>query len=113
MAGFVTIAAIVYYSRPWTVPNSSNDVCTHLPDLILMDISLPGISGIEAMNILRNDPATAQIPVIALSANAMRSDIDKAMEAGFFRYLTKPIKINEFLVVLTDALEFVRTGSKP
>jgi CheY-like chemotaxis protein len=86
---------------------------THLPDLILMDISLPGISGIEAMNILRNDPATAQIPVIALSANAMRSDIDKAMEAGFFRYLTKPIKINEFLVVLTDALEFVRTGSKP
>jgi CheY-like chemotaxis protein len=43
----------------------------------------------------------------------MRSDIDKAMEAGFFRYLTKPIKINEFLVVLTDALEFVRTGSKP
>jgi signal transduction histidine kinase/CheY-like chemotaxis protein len=84
---------------------------THLPDLILMDISLPGISGIEAMSILRNDPVTARIPIIALSANAMRSDIDKAMEAGFFRYLTKPIKINEFLTVLTDALEFVRTES--
>jgi CheY-like chemotaxis protein len=84
---------------------------THLPDLILMDISLPGISGIEAMNILRKDPATAQIPVIALSANAMRSDIDRGMEAGFFRYLTKPIKINEFLAVLTEALKFARTES--
>lgn len=84
---------------------------THLPDLILMDISLPDRSGIEAMNILRKDPVTARIPVIALSANAMRSDIDKGMEAGFFRYLTKPIKINEFLTVLTDALDFVRTES--
>ena len=84
---------------------------THIPDVILMDISLPGISGIEAMNILRKDPATAQIPVIALSSNAMRSDIDRAMGAGFFRYLSKPIQINEFLAVLSDTLEFVRTES--
>ncbi len=83
----------------------------HLPDVILMDITLPGISGIEAMKILRKDPATASIPIIALSANAMRSDIDKGMEAGFFRYLTKPIKINEFLTVLNDALEFVKPVS--
>ncbi len=77
-----------------------------------MDISLPGISGIEAMSILRKDPATAHIPVIALSSNAMRSDIDRAMGAGFFRYLSKPIQINEFLTVLTDTLEFVRTESQ-
>jgi signal transduction histidine kinase/CheY-like chemotaxis protein len=83
----------------------------HLPDVILMDINLPGISGIEAMNILREDPATAHIPIIALSANAMRGDFDKGMEAGFFRYLTKPIKINEFLNALTDARDFVRTKS--
>ncbi len=78
----------------------------HLPDVILMDINLPGISGIEAMNILRNDPATKHIPVIALSANAILLDIEKGLEAGFFRYITKPIKINEFLKALDDALKF-------
>ena len=61
------------------------------PDVILMDINLPGISGIEALKILREDPATAHIPVVALSANAMPRDIEKGLEAGFFRYLTKPL----------------------
>ena len=78
---------------------------THHPDVILMDINLPGISGIEALKILRSDPATAQIPVIALSANAMPRDVEKGLQAGFFRYLTKPIKVNEFM----DTLE-VGTG---
>jgi PAS domain S-box-containing protein len=77
----------------------------HIPDVILMDINLPGISGIEAMNILRNDPATRHIPVIALSANAILRDIEKGLEAGFFRYITKPIKINEFLKALDEALK--------
>ena len=83
----------------------------HLPDVILMDINLPGISGIEALKILREDPATAHIPVIALSANAMPRDIEKGLEAGFFRYLTKPIKVNEFMDALDVALEFSETGS--
>ena len=65
-----------------------------------MDINLPGISGIEAMKILREDPATAHIPVVALSANAMPRDIEKGLEAGFFRYLTKPIKVKEFMDTL-------------
>ena len=78
----------------------------HLPDVILMDINLPGISGIQALKILREDPATTHIPVIALSANAMPRDIEKGLEAGFFRYLTKPIKINEFMKALDDALKF-------
>jgi len=78
----------------------------HLPDVILMDINLPGISGIEAMNILRKDPLTARIPIIALSANAMRRDVEKGLEAGFFSYLTKPIKIDEFMNALDDALNF-------
>jgi len=78
----------------------------HLPEVILMDINLPGISGIQALKILSNDPATAHIPVIALSANAMHRDIEKGLEAGFFRYLTKPIKINEFMNALDDALKF-------
>jgi CheY-like chemotaxis protein len=76
------------------------------PEVILMDINLPGISGIEALKILREDPATAHIPVVALSANAMPRDIEKGLQAGFFRYLTKPIKVNEFMDTLDVALEF-------
>ena len=86
---------------------------THLPDVILMDINLPGISGVEAMNILRQDPAMAHIPVIALSANAMPRDIEEGLEAGFFRYLTKPIKVNEFMNALDEALKFAETGKLP
>jgi PAS domain S-box-containing protein len=80
------------------------------PEMILMDINLPGISGIDAMLILREDPTTAHIPVVALSANAMPRDIVKGLEAGFFRYLTKPIKVNEFFTTLDDALEFAEQG---
>jgi len=76
------------------------------PDVILMDINLPGISGIEALRILGQDEATAHIPVIALSANAMARDIQKGLEAGFFRYLTKPIKVSEFIDALDMALDF-------
>jgi PAS domain S-box-containing protein len=81
---------------------------THQPEVILMDINLPGISGIEALKILREDPATAHIPIVALSANAMPRDIEKGLHAGFFGYLTKPIKVNEFMHTLDIALEFAR-----
>jgi PAS domain S-box-containing protein len=82
----------------------------HLPDVILMDINLPGINGFEALKILRSDAFTMHIPIIALSANAMPSDIERGLEAGFFRYLTKPIKINEFMSALDGALGFVEKG---
>ena len=81
----------------------------YLPELILMDINLPGVSGIEAMKILRADPATAHIPIIALSANALAHDIEKALAAGFFNYLTKPIKVDAFMAALDTALTFART----
>jgi len=81
-----------------------------LPDLILMDINLPGISGINALQLLRSDPATAHIPVIALSANAMPRDIRRGLDAGFFRYLTKPIKVNEFMDTLDTTLRFAESG---
>src|SRR4030067_641840 len=77
-----------------------------MPAVILMDINLPGISGIEAMTILRADPATAHIPIVAISANAMPNDIKKGLQAGFFRYLTKPLVVNEFMDSLGAALEF-------
>jgi PAS domain S-box-containing protein len=76
------------------------------PDVILMDINLPDISGIEVLKILRANPATANIPVVALSANAMPRDIAQGMQAGFFLYLTKPIKVDEFMETLDQALKF-------
>ncbi len=84
---------------------------TYLPEVILMDINLPGINGIEAMRILRADPLTAHIPIIAISANAVPRDIEKALEAGFFNYLTKPIKVNQFMDALDLALKFSQTAA--
>ncbi|MDZ4811026.1 MAG: ATP-binding protein [Pseudomonadota bacterium] len=81
------------------------------PDVILMDINLPGISGIRAMNILSQDPMTAKIPIIAVSANAMPRDIEKGLQAGFFRYLTKPIKVTEFMDTLDLALNHAKMRS--
>jgi CheY-like chemotaxis protein len=78
---------------------------TALPDVILLDINLPGINGFEILKLLREDPLTAHIPALALSANAMESDIRKGREAGFLRYLTKPIKVDEMMLALNAALE--------
>lgn len=79
--------------------------CSDPPDLILMDINLPGMSGIDAANLLRRNPLTANIPIVALSANAMSSDFKKASQAGFQEYLTKPIDVQQLLVVLNTLLE--------
>jgi PAS domain S-box-containing protein len=83
----------------------------HQPEVILMDINLPGITGLQALKILRDDPATRHIPVLAISANAMPRDIKTGLEAGFLRYLTKPIRVNEFMEVLDMALELSKTES--
>jgi len=69
---------------------------SQLPDVILMDLNLPGLSGFEVLAQLRREPDTARIPAIAVSANAMRADIERALAAGFARYLTKPIDIGQF-----------------
>ncbi len=82
------------------------------PAAILMDINLPGINGLEAMKILRADPSTAHIPIIALSANAVPNDIQKALKAGFFDYLTKPIKVNQFMDTLDMALKASDSAGK-
>ena len=82
-----------------------------VPDVILMDINLPGINGLKALRVLAEDPATAHIPVLALSANAIPRDIALGLEAGFFRYLTKPIKVNEFMAAIDLAVEFSRNAS--
>jgi CheY-like chemotaxis protein len=81
----------------------------HRPDIILMDIDLPRMDGIEALQHLRAGQKTRDIPVIAISANAMPDQINKAMEAGFLHYLTKPIKVDQLL----NVIDLVAADAKP
>jgi two-component system cell cycle response regulator DivK len=69
----------------------------HKPDLVLMDIQLPGMNGIDALGVLRGDPATAGIPVIAVTASVMQQDRKLITEAGFDGYIGKPINLKEFI----------------
>jgi len=77
---------------------------SHQPNLILMDINLPVMNGHEAKKVLAADVRTAHIPVIALTANAMLGEVRSGIEAGFFRYLTKPIDLNALYVAIDEAL---------
>jgi CheY-like chemotaxis protein len=76
----------------------------HKPDLILMDINMPIINGYAALRMLRSDPATAHIPVIALSSDAFPRQIEKGLAAGFFGYMTKPYKIGDLMHEMEFAL---------
>jgi len=74
------------------------------PDAVIMDINLPGISGLEAMKQLQQAPETRHIPVITLSAAAMVQDAKRVSSAGFYRYLTKPVQVDELMQVLEELL---------
>jgi two-component system cell cycle response regulator DivK len=76
-----------------------------LPDLVLMDIQLPGMNGIDALRVLRTDPQTAAIPVIAVTASVMQQDRKLITDAGFDAYVGKPINLKEFLEAVRVALE--------
>ena len=78
---------------------------TNPPDLIIMDINLPGMSGLETLDIMKRDAVTSRIPVIALSANAMAYDIERGLSAGFDRYLTKPIDLAALIAVFNESFE--------
>ena len=75
-----------------------------IPDLILMDIQLPGMNGIDALRVLRGQPDTARIPVIAVTASVMQQDRKLITEAGFDGYVGKPISLVEFLQAVNDML---------
>jgi CheY-like chemotaxis protein/anti-sigma regulatory factor (Ser/Thr protein kinase) len=81
------------------------------PDVIIMDINLPGISGVEALRLLREDPTTKDIPVIALTAAAAERERQRGLQAGFYGYLTKPVKVDELVAVLQAVLARTPTGS--
>lgn len=82
------------------------------PDIILLDINLPGMDGFEVLKLLRQREATRNTPVIAISANAMPKDIEKGFAAGFDDYITKPININALLKTVDDKLKKVKVKSK-
>ena len=69
----------------------------HVPDLILMDVQLPGIDGIEALGRIRADERTKSVPVVALTAQAMSGDRERFLEAGFDGYISKPVDVMEFI----------------
>ena len=77
----------------------------HKPDLVLMDIQLPGMNGIDALGVLRADAATAAIPVIAVTASVMQQDRKQITEAGFDAYIGKPINLKEFLETVRRMIE--------
>lgn len=79
-----------------------------LPDLILMDVQLPGMDGLEATAILRRDDATRAIPVIALTALAMKGDEERIRAAGCDGYIAKPLAYREFLAAITAQLVTVQ-----
>ena len=76
-----------------------------LPDLILMDTSLPGMDGLQATRILKGDPSTEQIPVVSLTANAMKGDEETARAAGALAYVTKPIDTRTFVQSVSEFLK--------
>lgn len=77
---------------------------SELPDVIILDINLPGMDGYEALSVLKRDPVTEHIPVVGLSANAMPYDIERGQKAGFYDYLTKPVEINHLIHTLNQLL---------
>jgi len=82
-----------------------------LPAVILLDINLPDINGFDLINVLLENPATSNIPVIALSANAMQSDIQKGLQAGCRHYLTKPVKVTELMEKLDETFSYLALRS--
>ncbi|MAF50174.1 MAG: PAS domain S-box protein [Rhodospirillales bacterium] len=83
------------------------------PDVIVMDVNLPGMSGFDAVRLLREDRRTSAIPVIALSAAAMASDLKKGEQAGFFSYMTKPFIVDEIIATIDAALAKANGGETP
>jgi two-component system, cell cycle response regulator DivK len=74
----------------------------HRPSLVLMDVQLPGMSGVEALERLREDEGTAETPVLALTAQAMRGDRERFLDAGFDGYLAKPIDVTELIAIVRE-----------
>jgi CheY-like chemotaxis protein len=105
------LARMVLEGNGYTVDTATTgaeglEKARHLqPDLILMDLQLPGVDGLAATRQLKADPATAKIPVVALTANALKGSEEEAIAAGCSGYIPKPIELKKFMVQVTNFLE--------
>jgi two-component system cell cycle response regulator DivK len=106
----MTLAVFLLESAGYTVLTASDAEAglalarESQPDLILMDIQLPGIDGLEATALLKGEPATRAIPVVALTALAMKGDEERIRAAGCDGYIAKPIRYREFLAAIATRL---------
>jgi two-component system cell cycle response regulator DivK len=92
-----------YHTLEATTGGQAVELATrHDPDLVLMDIQLPGVDGVEALDRLRADERTASIPVLAVTAQAMRGDRNRFLRAGFHAYLCKPVDIGELISLVEE-----------
>jgi two-component system cell cycle response regulator DivK len=96
--GYVTLEAV-------TGEDGVRIAVEEKPDLVLMDIQLPGINGIEALRRVRADPECARIPIVAFTASVMSTDRSQITEAGFDGFIGKPINLKEFLETVKQVLE--------
>jgi CheY-like chemotaxis protein/anti-sigma regulatory factor (Ser/Thr protein kinase) len=110
MRGILAQRAQVQMEVSLTGQDGLAAVHARLPHLILLDMHLPDISGLELLRYLKADPATAMIPVIVVSADATAQQVDAALDAGAVRYLTKPVAVNELLATVDDLLDRMDTG---
>ncbi len=110
MRGIVSQRPQVTLSTSITGLDGLAAIRSRRPHLVLLDMHLPDISGLELLRHLKADPATAAIPVVVVSADATPQQIDAALDAGALRYLTKPVQVSELLAALDDALERMDTG---
>ena len=103
------LAATGYRTLEATTGGQAVDLATeHLPDLVLMDIQLPDIDGVEALARLRADDRTASLPIVALTAQAMEGDRERFLAAGFDGYLSKPVDVADFVATVRRYCEPLR-----
>ena len=93
------------------VPEAREILRARTPDLILLDIQLPGVDGLALAEELQNDPRTKGIPIVALTAHAMKGDEEKARKAGCRTYIAKPIEMHAFLATVAQHLTLARAAA--
>ncbi|MEY4583100.1 MAG: hypothetical protein RL701_7803 [Pseudomonadota bacterium] len=102
--GALGLDAVDISRHRFPLPSTKYPSGTRQHDVIVMDINLPGMNGLEALRELRKSSATAELPVIAVSAAASERDKQRGLQAGFFAYLTKPVNVDEFVTVVRGLL---------
>jgi CheY-like chemotaxis protein len=109
MRGILSLRPQVRLDVSFTGQDGLNAIRRDQPDVVLLDMHLPDMTGLEVLSQLQTDPATARIPVMMVSADAVASQISEVLSAGAIRYLTKPVSVAELLGAIDTVLEEAET----